>query len=78
MKQAASPLASRGELQRATERERFLEPRQGSHKQKKGLFQVRSSSSGDKRVLVCGLRHFPLGDKEPCDGLPYWCQPENS
>ena len=73
MNQAASHLASREKLQRTTEREKVLKAGPGSHKQKTGLFQVRSPSCGDKKALVGGLPHLPLGDgKGPCDRLPYW------
>lgn len=44
----ASPLANTDASQRATERKKFLKIGQGNHKQKKGLFQVRSPLFGDK------------------------------
>lgn len=55
MNPAALHLVSREIPQRATERERFLKIEQGSHKQKKKLFWVRSPSFVDKRVLLGGF-----------------------
>ena len=71
MNQEASHLVSRGELQKATERERFLKARQGGHKWgEKGLFHVKLPSFEDKRVLVGRLPHLPFGAKEgPRDGF---------
>ena len=73
MNQAASHPASRGELQRATEREGVLKARQESYKQKKRTISG-EMTFGDKRVLLGGLCHLPLGDREsPCDRVLYWC-----
>ena len=51
---------------------RVLKARPESHKQK-SLFQIKSSPFGDRRVLLDGLPHLPLGaGKGPHDSLPHW------
>ena len=74
MNQTGPHLANRGEFQRATENERLLKAEQQSHKQKKKIILGEVSSFGDKRVLLGGLPHLPLGNREGlCDRLPYCC-----